>query len=177
MRVIGGYLGGRIFDSPGGHRTHPMSEKARGAVFNALGDIDGLTVLDAYAGSGALAIEAISRGADTVTAIDIDIEAVKTISRNLKLLDIEDRVRLLRKNISGWSSNHAHKKFDIVLADPPYNDIKPNVLAKLTRHLLPGGIFVLSWPGREKPREFDGLARVSINPLGDIQLIFYRKAA
>ena len=53
MRVISGWLGGRIFESPHGHRTHPMSDKIRGAVFGVLGDIKGLTVLDAFAGSGA----------------------------------------------------------------------------------------------------------------------------
>ncbi len=52
MRVISGFLGGRNFESPHGHRTHPMSEKVRGAIFGALGDIKGLTVLDAFSGSG-----------------------------------------------------------------------------------------------------------------------------
>ena len=60
MRVISGKFGGQLFDAPKGHRTHPMSEKVRGALFSVLGDISGLTVLDAFAGSGALSIEAIS---------------------------------------------------------------------------------------------------------------------
>lgn len=61
MRIISGIYGGRTIQSPSGHKTHPMSEKMRGAIFNALGDIKGLSFLDAYGGSGAVALEAISR--------------------------------------------------------------------------------------------------------------------
>lgn len=63
LRVISGSLGGRLINSPPGNKTHPMSEKMRGAIFNILGNIEGLDVLDAYSGSGAIALEAISRKA------------------------------------------------------------------------------------------------------------------
>src|SRR5688500_6254990 len=106
MRIITGYLGGRNFNSPRGHRTHPMSDKARGALFNALGDIEGLTVLDAFAGSGALSFEAISRGAVSATAIDIDKAAYEAIQANVESLGLEDKVTVLRKNIGGWSRNN-----------------------------------------------------------------------
>ncbi len=175
MRVIAGRLGGRTFDSPRGNRTHPMSEKARGALFNALGDVTGLTFLDAYAGSGAIAIEAISRGATSALAIDIDIDAVKSISAAVETFGLEDDIRVLRKNISGWSSNHKADAFDIVVADPPYHDIIPSVLAKLIVHVKPGGLFVLSWPGKEKIRAFPTTEQVAHKSLGDIQLVFYRK--
>ncbi len=149
MRIIAGRLGGRMFDSPKTHRTHPMSEKARGALFNALGDIEELTMLDAYAGSGAVAFEAVSRGAAAVTAIDVDTDAIKTVAANAKALGVDDTVTVLRKNISGWSRNNTHKTFDIVVADPPYTDIRPDVIERLGEHLLPGGTFVLSWPKSE----------------------------
>lgn len=175
MRVIAGQLKGRVFDSPRTHRTHPMSEKARGALFNALGDITGLTMLDAYAGSGAIAIEALSRGAEHVTAIDVDPEAVKTIASNAKSLDVAFQMTLLRKNISGWSRNHKTTVYDIVAADPPYNDIRPDVIERLSAHVKPGGVYVLSWPGGEAVRSFAGLEQLAVKPLGDIQLVFYRK--
>lgn len=175
MRVIAGYLGGRTFEGARGHRTHPMSEKARGAIFNALGDIEGLTVLDAYSGTGAIAIEAVSRGAASVLAIDVDIDAVKTISANVQALKLDEKVRVLRKNISGWSRNHQQDIYDIVVADPPYDDIRPNVLERLLVHVKPGGLFVLSWPGAEAVREFVGATVVAHKELGDIQLVFYRK--
>ena len=175
MRVIAGRLGGRVFESPRGHRTHPMSEKARGAIFNALGDVEGLTFLDAYAGSGAVAIEAISRGATSALAIDVDIDAVKAISANVEALSLGDSMTVLRKNISGWSRNNQAKQFDIVVADPPYDDIRPNVLERLAVHVAPGGLLVLSWPGSEPVRAFAGLSQVSHKSFGDIQLVFYRK--
>lgn len=174
MRVVAGRLGGRIFDSPHTHRTHPMSEKARGAIFNALGDVSGLSVLDAYSGSGALAIEAVSRGAKHVLAIEVDIEAVKTIARNIDTLQLSEQIKCLRKNISGWSRNNADKTFDIVLADPPYDDIRPDVLERLTAHVAPEGLYVLSWPGSEPIRQFQGFEIVANKNLGDIQLVFYR---
>jgi len=175
MRIIAGILGGRNFTSPRTHRTHPMSDKARGALFNALGDIKGLTFLDAFAGSGALSFEAISRGASSVLTIDIDVEAIKTIAENAKSLGLEDRITIRRKNISGWSRNNQSQQFDIVLADPPYNDIRPNVLERLTAHVKPDGLFVLSWPGKEVLRDFSDLKLINSKPLGDIQLAFYRR--
>lgn len=175
MRIIAGTLGGRIFDSPGGHRTHPMSDKIRGALFNTLGDLDGLTVLDAFAGTGALSFEAVSRGASSALALDIDKDAYKTIQANIEQLGLEDRVTVMRKNASGWSRNNQHKRFDIVLADPPYNDIRPNVLERLIVQVKPGGIYVLSWPGSEPVRQFAGVEVISHKSYGDAQLVFYRR--
>jgi len=175
MRVVAGRLGGRNFESPRTNRTHPMSDKVRGALFNTLGDLGGLTVLDAFAGSGACSVEAISRGASAVLAIDIDVEAVKTIAENVKILDLADVITVRRKNISGWSRNNQDKQFDVVLADPPYDDIRPDVLERLTVHVKPGGLFVLSWPGKEAVREFPRVTVVSHKAYGDAQLVFYRR--
>ena len=177
MRVIAGSLGGRVFEDPRGNRTHPMSDKVRGALFNALGDISGLTILDAYAGTGALAIEAISRGAANAVAIDSDTDAVKTIAANLSSLDLTESIILLHKNISGWSRNNRDKEFDIILADPPYNDIRPDVLERLVFHVKPGGMMVLSWPGSEAVRDFLGVETVTHKRYGDAQLVFYRKVS
>ena len=175
MRVITGSLKGRIFEAPRGHRTHPMGDKIRGALFGVLGDIKGLTVLDAFSGSGALAIEAISRGAESVVAIEIDKEAYQTIVANVENLKLKDKIIVMRKNIGGWSRNNQHKKFDLVLADPPYDDINPTILVKLIGQVNPGGLFVLSWPGSEPIRAFDSLEVVADKQYGDAQLVFYRK--
>ncbi len=175
MRVIAGRLGGRTFASPKTRRTHPMSDKIRGALFNTLGALDGLQILDAYAGSGACSAEAVSRGAAHVLAIDIDPEAVKTIAENVRALEIADLVTVRRKNISGWSRNNQNMKFDIVLVDPPYNDIRPDVVERLSVHVKPNGLMVLSWPGSESIRDMAGLEVASHRSYGDAQLIFYRK--
>ncbi len=175
MRIIAGKLGGRNFLSPKTRRTHPMSDKVRGALFNALGDLNGLTVLDAFAGSGACSLEAVSRGAKQVLAIDIDPEAVKTIAENVRALGLEETITVRRKNVSGWSRNNQAQQFDIVLADPPYNDIRPDVLERLSVHIRPGGLLVLSWPGSELVRDFAGLEVISHKSYGDAQLIFYKR--
>ena len=84
MRVIAGRLRGRQFKSPPGRRSHPMSEKMRGALFNVLGDIEGLTLLDAFSGSGAISFEAISRGARSVQAVEKAVLAYRTICKNIE---------------------------------------------------------------------------------------------
>lgn len=177
MRVIAGRLGGRNFESPKTQRTHPMSDKIRGALFNALGELSGLSVLDAFAGSGACSIEAASRGAESVLAIDIDPEAIKTVAVNVRALDLEDVITVRRKNISGWSRNNQDKHFDVVVADPPYHDIRPDVVERLGVHVKPGGLMVLSWPGNESVRELKGLNVIQHKTYGDAQLVFYQKSA
>lgn len=175
MRIIAGWLGGRSFESPRGHRTHPMSEKARGAIFNALGDIKGLSVLDAFAGSGALAFEAVSRGADSALAIEVDNTAQSIIKQNIETLGIGDRVKSVRANASAWSNRHQDATFDVVLCDPPYDDIQYKVIRKLANHLKAGGIFVISLPGTHEKLTLEGLEIVQTKDYGDAQLVFYRR--
>ena len=176
MRIIAGHLGGRQFHEPHGHHTHPMSEKVRGALFNALGDIEGLTVLDAFAGSGGLSLEAISRGAKNSVAIDKDRPAHVVLVRNVQELGMNKQIKAIRANVSGWSDNNPRQKFDIALLDPPYDDLQFNLLEKLvSRHMVASGIAVLSWPGHIDIPSFDGLEMVSNKNYGDAQLVFYRK--
>jgi 16S rRNA (guanine966-N2)-methyltransferase len=175
MRIISGKLGGRSFKSPPGHRTHPMSDKARGALFSALGDISGLTVLDAFAGSGALSFEAVSRGATHAQAIDSDKNAQKTIADNIDTLDLTSSIKLIRANVSAWSDSNPDHQFDLVLCDPPYDYLQPNLLQKLVRHVEPTGMFVLSWPKGEAIPVFPGLNLLKASPQGDAVLVFYRR--
>jgi 16S rRNA (guanine(966)-N(2))-methyltransferase RsmD len=175
MRVISGWLGGRIFESPHGNKTHPMSEKMRGAIFGALGDIKGLSVLDAFSGSGALAIEAISRGAKDAVSIEVDTSAHKIIQSNLKLLGIEDRIKATRAYAGAWSTRHQNAKFDIILLDPPYDNVPYRDLRRLPRHLDENGVLVLSWPGKMEYLKFEGLQAVQSKNYSDSQLIFYKR--
>ena len=176
MRIISGKFKGREFRSPGSHKTHPMSDKVRGALFNVLGDIDGLSFLDAFAGSGALAFEAASRGAASIIAIDDDRAAHNVLDQNVKDLRLQACVHPVRANTGGWSIHNMEKKFDVLLLDPPYNDPQVNLLGKLIkRHLSKGGLAVLSSPGKENYPEFDNTEVAAIKKYGDIQLVFYRK--
>ena len=174
MRVIAGRLGGRLFDSPHTHRTHPMSDKARGALFNILGDIQGMTVLDPFAGTGALSFEAISRGAASAVAIESDKIAPRTIAENIELLGLSEQVALVRAVATSWLYRNAQRKFDLVLCDPPYNDPQFHTLDRLAKRVKPAGLLVLSWPTSEALPSFAGLEQVEQRSYGDMQLVFYR---
>jgi 16S rRNA (guanine966-N2)-methyltransferase len=174
MRVIAGRLGGRRFNSPAGHRTHPMSDKARGAVFNALGDVDGLTVLDAFAGTGALSFEAISRGAKKATAIDSDRNAQITIAANIKELQLTNQVKLIKASANAWLST-SDQQFDLVLLDPPYNDLQTNLLINLAGRAKPGGVVVLSLPPGITVSLSPDFEPLAAKTYGDNQLIFFRR--
>lgn len=175
MRVITGFLGGQIFDSPHGHRTHPMSEKMRGAIFSALGDIKGLYVLDAFSGSGALAIESISRGAKEAVAVEVDKGAHEVIKNNLTKLGISDRVKSVRAYANAWSTRHQIQMFDIILLDPPYDNIPYRDLNSMPRHLKDDGILVLSWPAKIDYYYFAGLEMIKSKDYGDSALYFFKK--
>jgi 16S rRNA (guanine966-N2)-methyltransferase len=177
MRIIAGTLGGRTFNSPHGHRTHPMSEKMRGAIFGALGDIQDLTVLDVYSGSGAIAYEAVSRGAIGVVSVESDIVAQRAIRENIDALGLTKHIKLIGAHFSSWSNRHPNMQFDLVTADPAYDDITLNDMKRLGRHLKDSGTIVLSWPGHDRVLPIAGLSIVQHKTYGDSQLVFYQKVS
>lgn len=174
MRIVAGRLRGRQFQSPSGHRTHPMSEKIRGAVFNILGDIVGLTVLDAFAGSGALGFEAISRGAAHVTSIDNDKSAHQAVVDSATALGL-DNIKITQANVATWSSNNPDETFDIVFCDPPYDAVSVTMVQKLARHVGLQGVMVLSWPSFLETPEMLGMRVLSNKRYGNAQLVFYTR--
>ena len=174
MRIIAGRLGGRNFASPRGHRTHPMSDKIRGALFNALGDIDGLSVLDAFAGSGALSYEAISRGAASALAIDSDQSAQQAIASNVASLDLSNQIKLIKASATAWLST-TDESFDIVLCDPPYDDPQLKLLDRLAERTKPNGLAVFSLPPSVKLDLSDGYELLQTKDYGDARLVFYRR--
>lgn len=180
MRIIAGELGGRIFAAPKGHRTHPMSDRVRGGLFNTLGDLGGLCVLDGFAGSGALSFEAVSRGAVSAVAIESDRLAQQTISENIPALGLAAQVKLIKASAGAWLQTNPGAKFDIVLCDPPYDDVQPQLLLRLAARVRQGGIIVLSLPPR--PRQSVALPALTYRlettkSYGDAELTFYRRTA
>ena len=175
MRIIAGKLGGRYFAPPRGHRTHPMSDKARGGLFNALGDLEGLTILDAFAGSGALSFEAVSRGAASSLAVEIDRLAHDAITAGIAELELSGQVKAVRANTSSWSDNNPDVQFDVVIAAPPYDNLQHKLVQKLARHTKNGGLYVLDWPKDVSLPEYSDLELISHKPYGDATLAFYRK--
>lgn len=176
MRIIAGELGGRIFDSPETGNTHPMGEKPRGAIFNALGDIQGLSVLDAYAGSGALGFEAASRGAKSVVAVELDKQAYKTIVNNIYKLGIEDKVHVVISTMRAWSNKYQNLKLDIAICDPPYDAVLALEIERISKHIKQNGLLVLSWPSKLEAPIMPGCEIISEKEYAGARIVFYRKS-
>ncbi len=122
MRVVAGSFKGRRLQAPRGGRTRPTADRVREALFSALGPVEGARVLDLYAGSGALGIEALSRGVNSVVFVERDPRAVATIRRNLETVGAEARVR--RRDALDYLGSRTATgdgPFELVLIDPPYD--------------------------------------------------------
>src|SRR5688572_13274239 len=121
MRVVRGSLGGRVLRAPPGADTRPTSEKVREAIFNILPDVEGMNVLDLFAGSGALGIEALSRGAAHATFVDQGKTALAVVRENLKTLGLEARATVLPGDAVGHAGRHVPRSpWQLVFIDPPY---------------------------------------------------------
>jgi 16S rRNA (guanine966-N2)-methyltransferase len=119
LRVVAGEYKGRRLKAPRGARTRPTADRVREALFSILGDVSGARVLDLYAGSGALGIEALSRGAAAATFVDSDREAVAAIRANLETVGASG-VEVLRRDVSRFL-DRGSGPYDLVFADPPYD--------------------------------------------------------
>jgi 16S rRNA (guanine(966)-N(2))-methyltransferase RsmD len=126
LRIVAGTLGGRRIEAPRGRHTRPTAEKVRAALFNALAqriDMAGSHVVDLYAGSGALGIEAISRGAAHATFVEDDPRTAASIRANLKALNISPmRARVVQQKALAWLRREQPDgaPVQVVLLDPPY---------------------------------------------------------
>ena len=175
LRIIGGSRGGRFLDSPDTTRTHPMGERIRGSLFNIIGDVEGLSVLDAFAGSGSIGLEMLSRGAKNATFIEKDRIAQKVIEKNIADLDFKNESKLIRGSVASWDeTNDKSAQFDIIVADPPYHDLQLSTVSRLQKYLSPKGLMILSYPGRELAPTVNGVVVVDIRLYGDAALAFYR---
>lgn len=136
MRIIAGKFKSRTLLAPHGEKTRPTTDRARESLFNVLQnsiDFDGVSVLDLFAGSGALGFEALSRGAAKVVFIEQDRNAQLIISKNAEVLGATDSIELLRGDVFK-SFSRLHKSFDLILVDAPYEDLR-------ARNELPSMIF------------------------------------
>jgi 16S rRNA (guanine966-N2)-methyltransferase len=147
MRVVAGEFRGRRLKAPGGAAVRPTSDRAREALFSILGDISGADVCDLFCGTGALGIEALSRGARHVVLVDDDTSPAQA---NVDALDISERVDLMRRDAFEYLGS-ATATFDLILCDPPYTlaarvarDLEKLVPARLRD----GGRLVTESPSR-----------------------------
>jgi 16S rRNA (guanine966-N2)-methyltransferase len=131
VRVVAGEFKGRRLHAPRGVRTRPTADRVREALFSMLGDVSGARVLDLYAGSGALGIEALSRGAESALFVERDRQALAALRRNLDAVGAQADVRQqdVARFLAGSEGN-----FDLVFCDPPYDDA-PRTAAQLSETL------------------------------------------
>ena len=160
MRIIAGDRKGHTIYAPKGRDTRPTSDRVRENVFNIVAPwVEGARVLDLYAGSGAMGLEALSRGAAGVVFVEADGDAVRTIERNLDKLRLSGATVIRTEAMTGLAQEAtAGRKYDLVLVDPPYSMTDFDTLARyLPRVLADDGLAVLESAARTEP-ELAGLA-------------------
>jgi 16S rRNA (guanine966-N2)-methyltransferase len=181
MRIIAGELKGQRLVAPKGWKVRPTSDRVREAVFSALGDrVEGARVLDLYCGTGALAIEALSRGAASAVLVDQD---TRPALGNVQRLGLAERVELVRADVGRWldqvSSAPAAGKFDLVFVDAPYRLADP-VSRHLNQHLplllAENGRAVIE-SGARRPLRIDSLEPLRQRRYGAADVAIYGEAA
>jgi 16S rRNA (guanine966-N2)-methyltransferase len=176
VRIIAGERRGTRLATPRGRATRPTSDRARESLFAMLGDVSGLTVLDPFAGSGALGLEALSRGAEHAVFCETATAALRALKDNVERLGYGERCEILRSDARRRMAADAAsgRSYDLLLLDPPYTML-PALQEQFSLHLpallVPGGIAALetpaSAPAPELPLRLDttrtyGEARISL---------------
>ena len=179
MRVIAGELGGQPLVAPRGWRVRPTSDRVREAIFSALGDVGGSSVLDLYCGTGALAIEALSRGASRAVLVDRDTRAALG---NVERLGLAERVELVRSDATRWLASRGEDRqearFDLVFVDAPYklaDRVGQELDTHLTRLLAEGGRAIVE-SGARSPLRLESLERLRHRRYGAADVAFYGRA-
>lgn len=173
MRVIAGRLGGRQLLAPKGWQVRPTSERVREAIFSALGGVEGKRVLDLYCGTGALGIEAVSRGAASAVMVDRD---TRPAMGNIHNLGLTDEIELVRAEAPDWIGAVPDGAFDLIFLDPPYREadlVAERLDSHLSRILAPDGR-VIAESDRRGPLEFPSLETVRERRYGRTVVTFHR---
>jgi 16S rRNA (guanine966-N2)-methyltransferase len=176
MRVIAGALKGRRLEAPSWEGVRPTSDKLRETLFNVLAPrIAGASVLDGYAGTGAVGIEALSRDAAWVTFVERDARAARLIESNLERCGVRDRYAIIRARFADVRAQLAGRRFDVVFVDPPYGVDEMRVAAETGASLVAdAGVLVLEHAKRDPAPPFaDRLTKTRDLVSGDSALAFY----
>jgi len=180
MRVIAGTLKGRRLEAPSWDGLRPTSDKLRETLFNILAPrIAGASLLDGYAGTGAVGIEALSRGAQHVTFVERDPPAVALIETNLRRCAVADRYAIIRARFADVPARADARLFDIVFVDPPYGAHEMiEALDAAASLVARGGLLVLEHAKRDRaPDSAMDLVKTRDLVSGDSALTFYGEVA
>lgn len=179
LRVIAGSLKGRRLEAPGWAGLRPSSDRLRETLFNILGSsVAGARVLDGYAGTGAVGIEALSRGATHVTFVDRDARALELVARNLARCGVSEGYAIIRADLGAVGRRPLSATFDLVFLDPPYDANPSEAMEQIDPALAPDGLLVLEHARRSSaPLRAGPLERVREVTSGGAALGFYRRRA
>ena len=178
MRIIAGAFRGRRLRPPSWPGLRPSSDRLRETLFNVLrGRVRGARVLDGFAGTGAVGLEALSRGAAHVTFVERDRRAAALIRDNLTRCAVAGGYTMAHGDLAAALRRlPAGMVFDLALLDPPYGDATAEVLAAVAARLTPDGLLVLEHPSRSAPPRAAGLVRERELRAGGSSLTFMRPA-
>jgi 16S rRNA (guanine966-N2)-methyltransferase len=174
LRVIAGELSGRRLRTPAGHGTRPTAERVREALFSILGPLAGAAVLDLFAGSGALGLEALSRGAERAVLVERAPAALKAIHANVQALSAPAQVRERDVRDFVRDASAAAGPYDLVFLDPPYRDAAGLGPQLDLTPLLAAGARVVSESDRREPLELAGLEVTDERRYGDTLIRIHR---
>jgi 16S rRNA (guanine966-N2)-methyltransferase len=184
MRVIAGSLGGRSLSVPRGSETRPTADRVKEALFSMLGSMRSLNVLDLYAGTGALGIEALSRGASHALFVEVSGDAVRCIKQNLCRLNLTDRASVVHKRVERAKRQIAlGVPYDVLFCDPPWSRIDAvwKFLATLNvgELLSPAGRLVLEHPANRSPgrNNWAQMTLICVRAWGDSAITILESAA
>lgn len=174
IKIGAGNLAGRSIEQPKTFKTRPLTSKVRASIFNRLGDIEGLSVLDAYAGSGAFGIEALSLGAKHVTFIEKSRRVANVITSNIEMLDLLSQSTVVIEGVHTFAKNIGEGTFDIVLADPPYDQLDEGDIKMVFNLLVNNGIGIVSHSSRKSAPRPDNVELIDSRTYGDTTISYYR---
>ena len=179
VRISSGSLGGRYIQQPPDRITRPLTDKVRQALFNVLGPLEGAAVLDAYAGSGAAGFEAASRGAAMVEAVEANQKAARVVEANARNLGLDFGYVLNVMTVETWLAMPANQppapRYDVIIADPPYQKLEPEVLERLADFLKPAGVLAISHSSKRPSPVLETAELVQNKVYGDSSLSFYKR--
>lgn len=177
LRVTAGKAKGRRLKSPP-TGTRPMTDRMKESLFSSLGDLEGLTVLDLYAGSGALGLEALSRGAKKATFVERERDAIVKLEENIKTTEFGRKSAVEWSDVSHFLSRGAEKRVDLVFLDPPYTNPVPAVRTDLESLVLGGfladeGRIIVHRPSKESQLKPLGLKLVWERDYGQGRILIF----